>query len=97
MIPVRLTSAAQGDIADALDWYDQHAPGIGSRFLGEFEALVLRLGENPRQFPQTYRELRRAGFRHFPYGLFFRLNSAEVEIIACFHASRAPRRWQGRV
>jgi toxin ParE1/3/4 len=95
-MPVRVTSAAEADLAAALDWYDAQAPGIGSRFLDEYEIILSRLDDNPHQFPVIRGDTRRADFRHFPYGLFFRIRAAEVEIFACFHASRDPRRWQRR-
>ena len=93
---VRVTSAAEADLAAALDWYDAQVPGIGPRFLDEYEIVLSRLGDNPQQFPVIRGNTRRAGFRHFPYGLFFRIRAAEVEIFACFHVSRDPRRWQRR-
>jgi plasmid stabilization system protein ParE len=93
---VRVTSAAEADLVAAVGWYHAQAPGIGLRFLAEYEAILSRLGDNPQQFPVIRGETRRAGFRHFPYGLFFRVRAAEVEIFACFHASRAPRHWQRR-
>ena len=93
---LRVTSAAEADLAAALDWYDTQAPGIGPRFLDEYEAILARLGDNPRQFPVIRGDTRRAGFRHFPYGLFFRIRTNAIEIFACFHASRDPRRWRER-
>lgn len=93
---VVLTSAAEADLAAALEWYDIQVPGIGPRFLDEFEALFGRLATNPRQFPLVGDETRRAGFHRFPYGLFFRLVGGDVVIFACFHASRDPAHWQKR-
>lgn len=63
---VRLTSQAEAELADALDWYGANAPREATRFLDEFEALSGRLAENPRQFPTLLGEVRRAGFRRFP-------------------------------
>ena len=93
---VLLTSAAEADLTAALDWYAARVPGIAPRFLDEFEVLLRRLADNPRQFPIARGDTRRAGFRHFPYGLFFRLTDHEVQVFACLHASRAPRHWQRR-
>ncbi|MGQ9365810.1 type II toxin-antitoxin system RelE/ParE family toxin [Azospirillum sp. A39] len=91
----RLTAAAKSDIAEA-EWYDAQAPGLGAHFLDEFPALALRLAENPRQFPAVRESIRRAGFRHFPYGLFFRIQGNAVDVFACFHASRDPTGWHRR-
>lgn len=94
---VRFTAAAEAEVSDALDWYAKNAPREAQRFLDEFEVLTRRLAENAQQFPGILGEVRRAGFRRYPYGLFFVIRSAEVQVFACFHASRDPRRWQGRI
>jgi toxin ParE1/3/4 len=88
---VVLTSAAQ-----ALDWYEAQAPGITRRFIDELETLVGRLAANPGLFPRIRGETSRAGFRRFPYGLFFQIHDGTVVVIACFHASRDPTHWQRR-
>jgi len=93
---VRFTSAAEAELADALDWYRANAPREAPRFLDEFEVLARRLADNPRQFPSVMDKVRRAGFRRYPYGLFFVIGSDEVQVFACFHASRDPHRWQER-
>ena len=94
---VILTSATETDLTAVLNWYDVEAPGVGVRFLDEFEALLHRLAVNPRQFPLVRGEVRRAEFRRFPYGLHFRIGRDAVEIIACLHASRDPLSWQSRI
>ena len=97
MPAVVFTPAAQADVADAVSWYDERAPGLGQDLIGEIDSIVGRLAANPRQFPLAYKDARRALLRRFPYALFFRVTNARVQVIACFHTSRAPRRWRGRV
>ena len=93
---VRLAPPAQAELGAALEWYEAIQPSLTARFLDEYEGLIERLRENPWQFPAVHKSIRRAGFRHFPYGLLYRVHSDDVEIIACFHARRSPRRWQDR-
>jgi toxin ParE1/3/4 len=62
----------------------------------EVDALVLRIAANPQQFPPVLRDVRRARLRHFPYGLFFRVDDGTIYVVACFHGSRDPRQWQDR-
>jgi len=90
---VTLTLGAERDLARAQEWYDSQAPGTGHRFLIEYHILAERLEENPLQFPSVRGSIRRAGFQRFPYGLFFRIRDDAIEVFACFHASRKPRRW----
>jgi len=91
-----LTASAAAELADAANWYASRAPALTARFLDQFEALIERLADNPQQFPIVNGQTRRAGFLGFPYGLFFRLRDDQVEVFACFHASRDPKRWQAR-
>jgi len=69
----------------------------GGSALDEFEALTRRLADDPAQFPAAEGAARRAGFKRFPYGLFFVIDADEVRVFACFHARRDPRRWQERI
>lgn len=94
---VRFTSAANIEVAGALDWYAANVPRETGRFLNDFELLTRRLADNPRQFAFIEGETRRAGFRRFPYGLFFQIVGDEVWVFACLHASRDPGRGRGRV
>jgi plasmid stabilization system protein ParE len=91
-----LTSAAEAELSAAVDWYQAHAPAIVSRFVNEFDDLLGRIGASPRQFPVVYGDIRRAGFRHFPYGLFFHLEEEMAIVVACFHAKRDPDQWRRR-
>lgn len=94
---IRLSSPAEAELAETLEWYAAIGAGLAVRFLDEYESLLKRLSANPWQFPTAHGPVRRARLRHFPYGLFYRIHPAEVEIVACLHASRDPQRWQDRV
>ena len=72
-------------------------PVLAERFVMEADAAVARISDNAMQFPVVLRDVRRARLSRFPYGLFFRLDGDTVHVIACFHASRNPRRWHQRV
>jgi len=82
---------------DAQDWYENEAPGMGRRFRTAVDAVIERMTANPRQFPVIYKNLRRALLRRFPYALMFVIEADEtLTLIACFHGSRDPVRWQRR-
>lgn len=94
---VIFTPAARAELVDAEDWYEARLRSLGTRFREEVEACVLRLQENPHQFPIVLRDVHRARLRKFPYGLFFRIESSAIVVIACFHGSRNPQRWERSV
>lgn len=96
-LPVRFTLAAQAEVTEAQDWYEAQLPGLGTQFRAELDRTVQRIAANPLQFRRVLQDVRRARLRRFPYGLFFRVEPDGVLVIACFHASRDPQRWQQRV
>lgn len=96
MLSVVLGPAAQAEVRDAVAWYELRQAGLGRTFLAELDGLMARISENPNQFPAIWRNVRRAMMRHFPYGLYFLIRPDVVQVIACFHSSRNPMRWQER-
>ncbi len=97
MHPVIFTQPARTELIDAQDWYENEAPGLGSRFRAEVDAVVERMSANPLQFPVIYRSIRRALLRRFPYALMFVIDAGSSRtVIACFHSSRDPAHWQER-
>jgi plasmid stabilization system protein ParE len=94
---VIFTQAARAELIDAQDWYEREAPGLGRRFRVAIDATVERMSANPLQFPVVFKNARRALLRRFPYMLFFTIDGPTLIVIACFHASRDPKRWQQRV
>ena len=97
MFAVTFSSAARAELIEAQDWYEGEAPGLGRRFREAIDAVVGRMSENPRQFPEVFRSTRRALVRRFPYALFFVIEGETLFVIACFHASRNPLQWQKRI
>jgi len=91
------TPAAEADIAEAIDWYEDQAAGLGARLLSEVNGLRARIAANPFQFPLVYRDARKASLHRFPYVLFFRVLEDEARLLAFFHTRRDARRWQARV
>jgi plasmid stabilization system protein ParE len=96
VLNVVFTPAARAELIDAQDWYESEAPGLGRRFRAEANAAIERMSANPLQFPAVVNNVRRALLRRFPYMLFFTIDGDTLFVIACFHASRNPRRWRQR-
>ena len=95
-LPVVWIPEANEDLLEARAWYDNIRPGLGERFALAVEGTVNALAVHPLQFTVVYRNRRRAGVRRFPYGIFFEVQDNRIVVIACFHSSRNPRRWQLR-
>ncbi len=88
---------AEGEMADAFDWYEGRVPGLGSEFLLCVDAVFNAILRSPGQFPRVHRIVRRALTRRFPYEVFFVEHNERVVVLSVFHARRNPKRWQERI
>jgi plasmid stabilization system protein ParE len=88
---------AEADIAEAFDWYETRVPGLGSEFLLVLDALFNSILRNHLIYPVTYRNVRRALTRRFPYAVFFITEDMRLVVLSVFHVKRSPRIWKGRV
>jgi plasmid stabilization system protein ParE len=84
------------DIQAAAVWYEDQRFGLGSRFLDELDLVFQRIKDNPRQFPRVQGDVHRALFRHFPYGVYFLVESEDIKVLAVLHLHREPDMWKSR-
>lgn len=93
---VRLRPDAEQDLADAAVWYEERLSGLGHQFLDEVLAVLTSLAESPLRYPVVHRDTRRALIHRFPFGIYYRIETGTIVIIAVLHGSRDPRRWKTR-
>jgi plasmid stabilization system protein ParE len=55
MIRLIVRPAAELDIREAVDWYEEEEPELGVRFLDELQSTLNRLRMMPLQFPSVGR------------------------------------------
>ena len=58
--------------------------------------VILRITENPFQFPKERKYIRKATLSQFPYLVFFYVNDDLINVFAVFHSSRNPIIWRKR-
>jgi plasmid stabilization system protein ParE len=93
----RFRRAALADLREAVRWYDEQKPGLGSSFLSALEDILGRIEENPNLYPRILGALRRARFpRPFPHLVFYRVSRETLDIVAVFHPARDPEKWRRR-
>lgn len=92
---LRLRSAAEADVAEAIQWYEEQAPGLGDRFLRSLETTLQRIVENPRLYLEVLPRVRRAPFpRPFPYLVLYTIDGDTISVYAVVHQARHPDRWR---
>ena len=83
-------------MADARSWYELKGVGLGDRFVLCIEAALDRIRRIPRGGKEVEPGVRRAVVRQFPYGIFYRIDSDQIAILAVYHSKRNPRTWRSR-
>ena len=91
-----LEPKAEADIADAVEWYESEAVGLGARFSSLVEETIEKIALHPYQYQIVRRQIRRAPIKGFPYGIMYRVTDDALIVMACFHGRRHPKRWQSR-
>jgi toxin ParE1/3/4 len=95
-LPVVWLPEADADLKEALAWYEEIHPDLGMRFALAVDAAIEVIARSPLAFQIVHLKIRRAGVRRFPYGLFFKVESNRIVVIACMHGRRNPKRWKLR-
>ena len=93
---LRLTAAAELDVAEAALWYEKSRKELGSWFLDELDGLLLAIAEAPGHFPPIEPGIRRALMRRFPHGVYFEFEIGQITILAVLHLHRHPDAWMTR-
>jgi plasmid stabilization system protein ParE len=95
-LPLSVSPRAEAEIQEAAQWYEGRAQGLGAAFLEIVEQALSAVEESPLRFPVVHGDTRRALLKRFPYGVFFRLRTDRIKVVAVMHLSRNPERWQKR-
>jgi plasmid stabilization system protein ParE len=96
MREIIIRPATEGDILDAALWYEARSSGLGSDFIRAVDVCLAAVARAPEQYPLVRRDARRVLMRRFPYAVYFVASELSVEVVACMHVRRDPRRWQER-
>ena len=92
-----LHPGAERDVADALDFYSEHAGSIvAARFLEEFERIANLLVEHPDLGTPTMRGRRTFSLKVFPYSVVYQNLESGIRILIVRHQHRKPGYAGGR-
>jgi plasmid stabilization system protein ParE len=84
-------------MAEASSFYEQRTDGLGGDFLDEVERAFERIEHAPEAWPRLEGPVRRCLVERFPYGVYFRLDPAEIFVLAVMHGKKKPGVWKGRL
>jgi len=79
-----------------MDWYNLQKEDLGLEFFQEIKIVLLRINDNPIQFPIETLAIRKAIIKRFPFTIFFYISGNVINVFAIFHSSRNPISWKKR-
>ena len=96
---VEFHSAAERELRQAVDYYNDQQPDLGYEFAAEVEEAVERIRSSPDAWAWISQQdnLRRCQTHRFPYGLIYQVQPNRVLIIAVMHLKRRPGYWNDRL
>ncbi len=68
---ILLQPAAELDLEDAFNWYEERSRGLGSEFIRVVDASLAQIQRYPLANPLIYRQIRQKHLRRFPYSLLY--------------------------
>jgi toxin ParE1/3/4 len=87
---------ARLDIMEIRDWYETNKANLGETFIKSFFKSIDNIHENPKLYPDVYKNIRKCIIRNFPYSIFYIIAGKKVVILSCMHFKRNPKTWKSR-
>lgn len=92
-----LHPGAEADMAEAASFYEQRTDGLGGDFLDEVARAFERIELTPAAWPRLEGPVRRCLVERFPYGVYYRIDSVEIFVLAVMHGKKKPASWKTRL
>ena len=97
---LRFLPAADKELVEAAQWYEDRCDGMGVRFLSAIIQTCSNVEKHPLRYPpppgRTKRDVRRAIVDGFPYLIVYEIRGPDLIVIAVAHARRRPGYWNRR-
>lgn len=78
----------EGDVVDAVTWYEDKRAGLGDEFLFEYLAAIRRIRSNPLLFAVAANGLRPCRLHRFSYIVHFDVDGTSILIVALMGGGR---------
>jgi toxin ParE1/3/4 len=95
-VNVRLSSAAQSEIAVSARFYLEESIYAAADFLDEVDEATRLIGDQPTLYPLHSDHVHVKQLDRFPFPVFFRIDPDEIYVLSIAHNSREPNYWKSR-
>lgn len=98
MYSVQILPHAKNDIKNATHWYNEKQKGLGKRFTSKIKEKVHFIKQHPKASILKYKNVRTAIVDIFPFMIHYIIDEQKelITIIAVFHTSQNPKKWEKR-
>ncbi|MFC1669818.1 type II toxin-antitoxin system RelE/ParE family toxin [Spirochaetota bacterium] len=96
MKPVKFHPEAESEMINSAGYYESQQVDLGKRFLESVQSSLKHIQINPKIYQKVYGNIRRCQIKIFPFGIIFREQKEQIEIIAVMHLKRKPKYWKDR-
>lgn len=95
-LPLSFHPDVAEEVDDAYRWYEKKQEGLGEEFLLALENAYVQILTMPKAHQIAQEDIRRFVIRRFPFCIYYRILSDQVQVLAVHHSKRNPNRWQSR-
>jgi mRNA-degrading endonuclease RelE of RelBE toxin-antitoxin system len=95
-VKIQFHPAADRELKDAVEWYEELERGLGIRFAKLVDDTILRLVKYPKFNTEIDPGIYRALVKKFPYGIIYEVDDGLISIYAIAHLHRFPEYWKSR-
>jgi plasmid stabilization system protein ParE len=95
-VSINFRPEAVEEIDATFQWYEEQRGGLGEEFFSAFLSQLDRIRDNPEGWTVLYRKIRACPMRRFPYVIYYRFLSDQINVIAVQHGHRNPHAWRRR-
>jgi plasmid stabilization system protein ParE len=85
------------ELEAAARWYEERQPGLGDRFLDDFEKTLRRILEAPDRWHFIRGNNRKLNFDRFPCAIIYSVENDHLYIKAVMDLRRRPFYWKHRL
>jgi plasmid stabilization system protein ParE len=90
--------AAQQELNDTVNYYDNINPDLGDAFLDELDRTLERIKRFPEAWSLLSVNTRCCRMGRFPYSIIYQIQEKEtLLIVAVMHWQRKPHYWENRL
>lgn len=93
-IPVVYRLAAENELAEATEWYDNQRSGLGKELVAAVRAAIEQISKQPNFYPSVAENVHQAIAPKFPYSVIYRVQRNKINSPTCTTSPQPDDEWR---